>query len=58
MKYVLNNEGHYFPIRYLKIVPLQSWGPNFNFSIWHVGLTGFDDPKITKPSIEWVNSVI
>lgn len=28
------------PTQYLKVVPLQSWGGGFNFSIWHVQLWG------------------
>lgn len=57
LKHILGNEENYFPVRYIKIVPLQSWGPSFNFSIWHVQLTGTDDVKIVKPSIEWLNAV-
>lgn len=56
LKHILGNEENYFPVRYIKIVPLQSWGPSFNFSIWHVRLTGTDDVKIVKPSIEWLNA--
>lgn len=57
LKHVLGNEGNYFPVRYIKILPLQSWGPSFNFSIWHVRLNGINDSKIVGPSIEWVNMV-
>lgn len=57
LKHVLGNEENYFPVRYIKIVPLQSWGPSFNFSIWHVQLTGTDDVNILKPSIEWFSAV-
>lgn len=57
LKHMLGNEENYFPVRYIKIVPLQSWGPSFNFSIWHVQLTGTDDVNIVKPSIEWFNAV-
>ncbi|XP_015597500.1 muskelin isoform X2 [Cephus cinctus] len=56
LKHVIGSEENYFPSRYIKILPLQSWGPSFNFSIWHVRLAGNDDPTIVKPSIEWVNS--
>lgn len=56
LKHILGNEQNYFPIRYIKILPLQSWGPSFNFSIWHVRLTGIDDYKIARPSIEWFNA--
>jgi len=58
LKHTLGIEGNYFPIRYIKILPLQSWGPSFNFSIWHVRLIGIDDSKIVKSSLEWFNMVI
>nr|CAD7262827.1 unnamed protein product [Timema shepardi] len=45
-----------FPCRYIKIMPLQSWGPSFNFSIWFVELTGIDNWDIVKPCIEWFYS--
>ncbi|CAG2064170.1 unnamed protein product, partial [Timema podura] len=37
-------------------MPLQSWGPSFNFSIWFVELTGIDNWDIVKPCIEWFYS--
>ncbi|KAI7884593.1 hypothetical protein K492DRAFT_142763 [Lichtheimia hyalospora FSU 10163] len=37
-----------FPIQYIKIVPLATYGPNFNYSIWHVDLRGHCDPKIME----------
>jgi hypothetical protein len=37
---------HPFPCRYIKIMPLQSWGPSFNFSIWFVELIGVDSLTI------------
>ncbi|XP_043287689.1 muskelin isoform X2 [Venturia canescens] len=58
MKHVIGRDGNYFPVRYISILPLQSWGPSFNFSIWHVRLTGVDDPKIVNSSIEWVDSYL
>ncbi|KAK7873640.1 hypothetical protein R5R35_009328 [Gryllus longicercus] len=45
-----------FPCRYIKIMPLQSWGPSFNFSIWFVELTGLDDWTIVKPCLDWFNT--
>lgn len=57
LKHILGNKENYFPIRYIKILPLQSWGPSFNFSIWYVKLSGIDDPKIVKPNIECFNMV-
>lgn len=37
-----------FPIRFIKIVPLMAWGANFNFSIWHVELRGYDDANLME----------
>ncbi|XP_069681633.1 muskelin [Periplaneta americana] len=45
-----------FPCRYIKIMPLQSWGPSFNFSIWFVELTGIDDWEVVKPCMDWFNT--
>lgn len=47
-----------FPCRYIKILPLQSWGPSFNFSIWYVELTGIDSWDVVKKSLDWFNEVI
>jgi len=47
--------GKKFPCKYIKIVPLMSWGPSFNFSIWHVKLTGLDDPHLIKGRLKWFN---
>ena len=55
LRHSLNN--HYFPCRYIKIVPLQSWGPSFNFSIWHVSLEGEDSTGIIEPSLAWHDQV-
>ncbi|XP_033744964.1 muskelin-like isoform X1 [Pecten maximus] len=49
-------EDHYFPCRYIKIVPIQAWGPNFNFSIWYIELRGTDKWEVVKPCINWFNS--
>lgn len=40
------------PIRYLKILPLLSWGPCFNFSIWYVELLGTDDAMCVSLSLK------
>ena len=37
-----------FPCRYVKIVPLQAWGANFNYSIWYVQLKGVNDANILE----------
>ncbi|KAI8141192.1 Muskelin N-terminus-domain-containing protein [Fennellomyces sp. T-0311] len=34
-----------FPVQYIKIVPLATFGPNFNYSIWFVGIKGHHDDK-------------
>ncbi|XP_067630617.1 muskelin isoform X2 [Eurosta solidaginis] len=43
------------PILYMKIVPLLSWGPTFNFSIWYIELHGQDDPMYTSESLKNYN---
>lgn len=43
--------GELAPIVYLKIVPMLSWGPSFNFSIWYVELLGRDDPFFVRDSM-------
>jgi hypothetical protein len=50
-------EGYEMPCRYLKIVPLLSWGPSFNFSIWFVELQGEDDPNLVKESVQFFHDV-
>ncbi|KAG8227240.1 hypothetical protein J437_LFUL003971 [Ladona fulva] len=47
--------GRPLPIRYLKISPLQSWGPSFNFSIWFVRVNGIDSWDIVQRCIRWFN---
>lgn len=49
-------DGNHFPCKYLKIVPIQSWGPSFNFSIWYVELQGISDWNIVKPTMHWYNN--
>lgn len=49
--------GQPFPCRYIKIVPIQSWGPSFNFSIWFVKLSGIDNWDVVQPALEWFKSV-
>ncbi|XP_041349762.1 muskelin-like [Gigantopelta aegis] len=45
-----------FPCRYIKIVPIQAWGPSFNFSIWYVELNGRDNWEAVKPCMNWYNT--
>ncbi|KAK3101684.1 hypothetical protein FSP39_005447 [Pinctada imbricata] len=51
----LKNEidNNHFPCRYVKIVPMQAWGPCFNFSIWYIELHGKDDWEVVKPCLNW-----
>ena len=44
---------HLFPIRFLKVIPIQSWGPSFNFSIWFLSLLGDDRPDLVEEAIAW-----
>ena len=44
---------HLFPIRFLKVIPIQSWGPSFNFSIWFLSLLGDERPDIVEEAIAW-----
>ena len=39
------------------LVPIMSWGPSFNFSIWHVSLKGIDDPVTIRPCLKWYKNV-
>ena len=49
--------GHLFPCKYIKISPIQSWGPSFNFSIWYVALNGDDSEETVAPAIKWHEEV-
>ena len=55
LRHMIN--GHYLPIRYVKILPLLSWGPSFNYSIWFVSLNGDDRDTVVKPALAWHNEV-
>ncbi len=49
--------GQLFPSLYLKVAPLQSWGPSFNFSIWCILLTGDDTEEVVRPALAWHHEV-
>ncbi|KAK7101686.1 muskelin-like [Littorina saxatilis] len=49
-------DGNNFPCRYVKIMPIQAWGPSFNFSIWSVELHGVDDWHRVKACMNWYNT--
>lgn len=36
------------PVRYIKLEPLESWGSNFNYSLWYVELQGIDTPHVVS----------
>ncbi|XP_023686924.1 muskelin [Paramormyrops kingsleyae] len=46
-------EEQMFPCRFIKIVPLMSWGPSFNFSIWYIELHGIEEPGVVQPCLNW-----
>ena len=48
-------KGKMFPCLFVKIVPIESWGPSFNFSIWHVSMRGVDDYETIRPCLKWYN---
>lgn len=29
------DDGEFMPLLYISVIPLLSWGPSFNFSIWY-----------------------
>nr|XP_019955452.1 PREDICTED: muskelin isoform X2 [Paralichthys olivaceus] len=51
LKYKIDEQM--FPCRFVKIVPLMSWGPSFNFSIWYIELHGIEDPDVVQPCLNW-----
>ncbi|TMW44291.1 hypothetical protein DOY81_010628 [Sarcophaga bullata] len=50
--------AHNLPMLYIKIVPVLSWGPTFNYSIWYVELLGQDDPMYTSVCLKDYNKNI
>ncbi|CAH1783153.1 unnamed protein product, partial [Owenia fusiformis] len=54
LKHQIDNND--FPCKYIKIVPIQSWGPSFNFSIWYVELSGVDSTQAVAPCMNWYNT--
>ncbi|XP_053614585.1 muskelin isoform X2 [Plodia interpunctella] len=48
-------EGLYLPVTYLKIVPLQSWGPAYNYTIWYVELQGKNQEELINDAMETIN---
>jgi len=42
-----------YPITYIKILPLKSHGPAFNYSVWFVSLVGDDTACLVKHLLSW-----
>eukprot|EP00128_Syssomonas_multiformis_P002301 Colp12_sorted_trinity150504_noHs@9762 len=53
----IESNGIVFPIRYIKIVPLLAYGPNFNYSIWFVELQGHSDPTLVDKAYARYNGL-
>lgn len=49
--------GMPFACRYIQIVPIQSWGSSFNFTIWYVELTGNTQLNDVNAAIGWLSKV-
>ncbi|XP_055319183.1 muskelin isoform X1 [Sitodiplosis mosellana] len=49
------DSGELMPLMYISIIPLLSWGPSFNFSIWYVEIIGQDDPLLVRSSLRHYN---
>ena len=47
--------GKDFACSYIKVVPIQSSGPSFNYSIWYVELQGRDEEELVRKGINWLN---
>lgn len=47
-------QGRAFACRYVRIVPTQSWGPSFNYSIWYVELHGREEEQLVRPALSWL----
>uniref|UniRef100_A0A1B0CC51 Muskelin N-terminal domain-containing protein n=2 Tax=Lutzomyia longipalpis TaxID=7200 RepID=A0A1B0CC51_LUTLO len=51
------DSGELLPVLFIQIMPLLSWGPSFNFSIWYVELQGQDDPIFVRTSLQNYNTL-
>ncbi|XP_073998988.1 muskelin 1 isoform X2 [Rhodnius prolixus] len=47
--------AHPFACRYIKIVPLQSWGSSFNFTVWYVHLGGVSNWATVETAVKWMS---
>ncbi|XP_001951423.2 muskelin isoform X1 [Acyrthosiphon pisum] len=50
LRHTLDNDSM-IPVRYIRLEPLESWGSNFNYSLWYVELLGIDDSHIISSEI-------
>ncbi|XP_060835034.1 muskelin [Rhopalosiphum padi] len=50
LRHTLENSAM-IPVRYIRLEPLESWGSNFNYSLWYVELHGIDDSHIISSEI-------
>lgn len=48
-------ENEDFPVLYIQVIPLLSFGPSFNFSIWYVELLGLEDELIVSNTLQHYN---
>jgi muskelin len=46
--------GKVFPVKFIKIVPIQTWGSSFNYSVWYVELNGTDEEEAVLPCLDTV----
>jgi muskelin len=49
----MSNEN--FPVLYISVIPLLSYGPSFNFSIWFIELIGIEDELIVSDTLRNYN---
>lgn len=44
-----------FPVLFVQVIPLLSYGPSFNFSIWYIELLGLEDDLIVCNTLQSYN---
>lgn len=50
LRHTLENSSM-IPVKYIRLEPLESWGSNFNYSLWYVELHGIDDHHLISSEI-------
>ncbi|CRK95856.1 CLUMA_CG009303, isoform A [Clunio marinus] len=48
-------ENEDFPVLFIQVIPLLSYGPSFNFSIWYIELLGLEDDFIVSNVLQQYN---